>query len=69
MTAAELRSISRLLRLCDARATALLHPCREHPPSRDEVAASIAVLGRDLAELRNALNLWSDDVRPIHPSD
>lgn len=48
----------RLLLRCGARATALLHPNQEHPPTGVERGSSIECLRRDLAALAAAIPGW-----------
>jgi hypothetical protein len=53
-----LRAADEALLVCGARASALRHPNREHPPRPIERGQSMEVLRRDLRKLAASIGVW-----------
>ncbi len=61
-----IRAADAALLVCGARASALLHPNREHPPTAADQAALTAEFRKGLADLRDHIDGWLRSDHDVH---
>lgn len=66
MSPESIRAADVALLVCGARASGLLYPNREHPPSPEDKSVLTAELRRDLAALRDQIDGWLRSDHDVH---
>lgn len=61
-----IRAADAALLVCGARASALLYPNREHPPTPEDRAVLAAEFRRDLVALRDQIDGWLRSDHDVH---